>query len=561
MLSVFYVHVCWMIFFILVTLIFLIISFFTFFHTFIIRLSVFSSWFFQMHVSISIDMFSSWFSFVVCFIRSVIMLYSYFYISPYYKPNYFIWLTVFFVLSILIVINFSNLFFIMLGWDGLGLVSFFLIVYYQNFSSISSGLFTVLINRIGDCFFIVRISLFFFLYPFHWTSNFLPSFLPSFLLLLTFITKRAIFPFSPWLPLAMAAPTPISALVHSSTLVTAGLYLIMRFSYVFYFNHFLIYFLLVFCVFTSFYAGLNSIFETDIKKLIALSTLSHLGFIGIAFSSGLLFLSFFHLLVHALFKSVLFISIGDIITNIFHSQDIRFLSFGLHFTPASCFVMYVSLINLLGLPSIRGYYSKDLVLETRNFSNTSFFIIFIIFINVIFTYYYTYRLFYFSFRSVKLSPYINIHTSTGLHYIFMLLISLLSIVFGIIWINYINFYIIHVLVPEIWKLTPYFLNFFIFIFLLINLNLLTLKNQFFNFYFSNIIFLSCFIITLISNFYVKISFNLSKSVEYGIFNSFLNKNVSLLFSSLSVWLFKFSSINSILTILFFSSFCFLFFMI
>lgn len=251
-----------------------------------------------------------------------------------------------------------------------------------------------------------------------------------FILVLTFITKRAIYPFSPWLPLAMAAPTPISALVHSSTLVTAGLYLSMRFSFLLYSSFRLMRFFLLVSVFTSFYAGLNAIFETDIKKLIALSTLSHLGFIGMAFSCGLLYLSFFHLLVHALFKSVLFISIGDIITNLFHAQDIRFLSSGYYFTPFSFYIIAVSLLNLLGIPTIRGYYSKDLVLETCNFSLISFFMVFMIFLNVFFTYYYTYRLFYFSFRSVKFSPYTILNKPSFIHVFIIVLISLLGIVFG-----------------------------------------------------------------------------------------------------------------------------------
>ena len=107
------------------------------------------------------------------------------------------------------------------------------------------------------------------------------------------MTKRAIYPFSPWLPIAIAAPTPISALVHSSTLVTAGLYLIIRFSFFDLYEYKPNFFFLVFSVFTSFYAGLNTIFEVDLKKMIALSTLSNLGFIGLAFSSGLLYLAFF----------------------------------------------------------------------------------------------------------------------------------------------------------------------------------------------------------------------------------------------------------------------------
>jgi len=155
--------------------------------------------------------------------------------------------------------------------------------------------------------------------------------------------------------MAMAAPTPISALVHSSTLVTSGLFLIIKYSYVLYSSHFLIALLLTLSIFTSFYAGMNTIFEKDFKKLIALSTLSHLGFIGMAFSLGLLHLSFFHLLTHALFKSVLFMSMGEIMINLSHSQDIRYLSQGASYTPFSCFVINVSILNLLGFPRLSGF--------------------------------------------------------------------------------------------------------------------------------------------------------------------------------------------------------------
>jgi len=148
------------------------------------------------------------------------------------------------------------------------------------------------------------------------------------------------------LPAAIAAPTPISALVHSSTLVTAGLFLIMRFSYFFYSSVRLINVLVVISLFTSFYAGLNTIFEKDLKKLIALSTLRHLGFIGLAFSTGLLNLAFFHMLTHALFKSLLFITMGDIMINISHSQDIRYLSKGYLYTPFSSFILHIITLTL-----------------------------------------------------------------------------------------------------------------------------------------------------------------------------------------------------------------------
>lgn len=554
----FLVHYCWFVLFLVVSLFFLVVSLYVRLtsSSFLISIDIFSSWFIKIRVSVSIDIFSSWFSFVVTFIRSIIIIYSFFYMSPYSKTNYFIWLTVFFVLSMLIVINIRDFFFIMLGWDGLGLVSFFLIVYYQNYSSIYSGLFTVLINRVGDCFFIVSISFFLFMSPYMWSSStLLPKFL-LFLVVLTFMTKSAIYPFSPWLPLAIAAPTPISALVHSSTLVTAGLYLSMRFSFLLYSCPSLITFFLVVSVFTSFYAGMNAIFETDIKKLIALSTLSHLGFIGMAFSCGLLYLSFFHLIIHALFKSVLFMSIGDIITNLFHAQDIRFLSSGYYYTPFSFYIMAVSLLNLLGIPTIRGYFSKDLVLETCNFSYISFFIVFVIFLNVFFTYYYTYRLFYFSFSSVKFTPFTLVHSATITHVFIMTLIRIIGVVFGSIWINYVVPTIIHVSVPLVWKLTPYVINFCVLLFLFINLKLFNIKIQGVSYFFSNIMFLSCVIITLMSNLFVYISFYSCKASEYGLFNFTLNSGLYQVSSSIAGFVYKIFSVNS-LYMIFVSRFIFL----
>jgi len=166
------------------------------------------------------------------------------------------------------------------------------------------------------------------------------------------------------------------------------------------------------------------------KKLIALSTLSHLGFIGIAFSCGLLYLSFFHLLVHALFKSLLFMAIGDIIINLFHSQDIRFLSSGYSFTKSSSYIIGVSLMNLLGLPFISGFFSKDLVLETCNFSIVSYIVLVVIFINVLFTFNYRYSLFYFIFSSLKTSSFFIYSSPILLHSVLLFSLSIVSVVFG-----------------------------------------------------------------------------------------------------------------------------------
>ena len=531
-----YFHLSWFTFLLSITLFCFIISFYISWTSSSIYFSflLFDLPNVDLRVSFFFDFISIWFFSIVLLISTIIIVYSFFYIAPYSKSIYFLWLTILFVVSILIVIRINNLVFLILGWDGLGLISFFLIVFYQNQRSLTSGYFTLLINRIGDSFFLVSIMLFSY-YSFDFTSfsYVAPSLYTLCFLIITFITKRALFPFSPWLPAAIAAPTPISALVHSSTLVTAGLFLIMRFSYLLYSSSTLCSFLTVTCLFTSFYAGLNTIFEKDLKKLIALSTLSHLGFIGFSFSLGLLNFAFFHILTHALFKSLLFITIGDIIININHSQDIRYLSSGSNYTPFSSFIMIVSLLNLLGLPTLRGFFSKDLVLERFNYSNSSLLLCLVIFLNVFFTYYYTYQLFFFSFQSNKLSPYQQFHFQSNLHSILILLLSLFSIIFGIIFINIIYSSILFLSVPSLFKFLPFFLNLCFFLILSLFLYLFRSKNLFINSYFSSIMFLTPVIKTTSSNMFLSLAFLINKSLELGFFNFILNSYPSYISKSLS----------------------------
>lgn len=325
--------------------------------------------------------------------------------------------------------------------------------------------------------------------------------------------------------MAIAAPTPISALVHSSTLVTAGLFLIIKFSYLFYSSYFLILILLVLRLFTSFYAGINTIFEKDLKKLIALSTLSHLGFICMAFSLGLLSLAFFHLLSHALFKSLLFIAIGDIMINLTHSQDIRYLSSGSLYTPNSCFIMSVSLLNLLGIPSLSGYYSKDLVLEVANYSSLSLVLYLVLLFNLIFTFYYTYQLFYYSFSRSKLISYSLFHSASNFHSILLLTLSLFTLIFGKFFLTHISSFSVFLPLPLIVKFLPYILSFLFLSYLLVALKLFSSNRQILNSYFSTIIFLYLFITKVSSNFYYSFSVSFSKRVESGVLHSSFNKKL------------------------------------
>lgn len=264
---------------------------------------------------------------VVLFISGSVLLFTSTYMgNDPFLPR-FVFLVLLFVLSMCFLIFIPNLVTLLLGWDGLGLVSFLLVVYYQNHKSLGAGIITVLTNRIGDVIILLRIG--WFLSQGHWNVLFLErDGLSCFIVFSIFVaglTKRAQVPFSRWLPAAMAAPTPVSALVHSSTLVTAGVYLLVRFSDFLFELPWFRSCLLVVSVLTMLMAGIRANVERDIKKVIALSTLSQLGVIMFSLSLGIVELTLFHLYTHALFKAILFLCAGSVIHRCQHVQDFRFL--------------------------------------------------------------------------------------------------------------------------------------------------------------------------------------------------------------------------------------------
>lgn len=231
------------------------------------------------------------------------------------------------------------------------------------------------------------------------------------LVVLAAMTKRAQMPFSAWLPAAMAAPTPVSALVHSSTLVTAGVYLLIRFRNLLGVRNILFYV----GVFTMFISGLGANFENDLKKIIALSTLSQLGLIIIILSLGFRELSFFHLLAHALFKSLLFLCAGVFIHSIGDIQDIRQLGGVSISCPVSSFYFVAASLALCGFPFLAGFYSKDLILETSFILNSNLFMIFVIILATLFTLSYSLRLSYYLFlKPLGLSSFLSVEEERGI---------------------------------------------------------------------------------------------------------------------------------------------------
>nr|YP_009179664.1 NADH dehydrogenase subunit 5 [Calliphora vomitoria]ALK60703.1 NADH dehydrogenase subunit 5 [Calliphora vomitoria] len=356
-------------------------------------------------VNIVMTLLLDWMSLIfmsfVLMISSLVIFYSKEYMESDYKINRFIMLVLMFVTSMMLLIISPNLISILLGWDGLGLVSYCLVIYFQNVKSYNAGMLTALSNRIGDVALLLAIA---------WMLNYgswnyvfyLESMKDNFemmivggLVMLAAMTKSAQIPFSSWLPAAMAAPTPVSALVHSSTLVTAGVYLLIRFN-ILLSSSWLGNLLLLLSGLTMFMAGLGANYEFDLKKIIALSTLSQLGLMMSILSMGYYKLAFFHLLTHALFKALLFMCAGAIIHNMNNSQDIRLMGSLSLMMPLTSSCFNVANLALCGMPFLAGFYSKDLILETVSLSYINMFSFFLYFFSTGLTVCYSFRLVYYT---------------------------------------------------------------------------------------------------------------------------------------------------------------------
>uniref|UniRef100_A0AAU8HQC2 NADH-ubiquinone oxidoreductase chain 5 n=1 Tax=Brachiopoda sp. TaxID=3230945 RepID=A0AAU8HQC2_9BILA len=330
-----------------------------------------------------LDKSSTLFSAVVMSVSSLVLGYSFYYMKEDPLIKRFLFLMILFIASMNFLIFIPNLISLLLGWDGLGLVSFLLVIYYRNKKSLSAGMITALMNRIGDALLILTIALL--LHQSNWdVMAILPSnhnWLAPCLLTVAAMTKSAQIPFSAWLPAAMAAPTPVSALVHSSTLVTAGVYLLIRFHpFLISFKMFSPYCFLLGLT-TSLLASFSAIMETDLKKVIALSTLSQLGlmFCAIAISSPSICL--FHLLAHAMFKALLFLAAGNVIHSTHSSQDMRKKGNLSTQLPMTSLSMVTANMALCGSPFLAAFYSKELIalhLATSNLMATTAFFMFAI---------------------------------------------------------------------------------------------------------------------------------------------------------------------------------------
>lgn len=324
---------------------------------------------FNIEMPLLLDMYSSFFLFTVRTIAFFVLCFSQSYIMEEKNYSRFHQLVLIFVFSMYLLILRPSLIRLFLGWDGLGVSSYFLVIYFENSKSYNAGILTALSNRVGDVLFLIRLSFFaeftswnYFLWRSssrEWNESFL-----AILIILACCTKSAQIPFSAWLPAAIAAPTPVSALVHSSTLVTAGVYTLFRFI-PFLCARKILTILFILGTITIAIAGISALQETDAKKIVALSTLRQLGLMIMRLGALSFKARYFHLVSHAFFKALLFIVVGNLIHLSLGYQDLRSISSAPLISPGGLVIGNICNFRLIGLPFISGFYSKDFCIESR----------------------------------------------------------------------------------------------------------------------------------------------------------------------------------------------------
>nr|AHX97829.1 NADH dehydrogenase subunit 5 [Pseudognaptodon sp. QL-2014] len=483
---------------------------------------IFIEWVIFLFNSFKIEfiMYFDWMSMIffstVLLISSMVLIYSLNYMEGDLNLKRFMILILIFVLSMILMILSPNMISILLGWDGLGLSSYCLVAYYLSKKSFNSSMITILMNRIGDIMILLMIALFMTFGS--WNIMFLKNIniLIMFLIMMASITKSAQIPFSSWLPLAMAAPTPVSSLVHSSTLVTAGVYLIIRFYYLM--NNNFLYFLMMLSCFTMLLAGYSAISEFDLKKIIALSTLSQLGLMISTISLNLPKLAFLHLINHAMFKSLLFLCSGILIHFYFNHQDIRFMSLMNLNLPLINLIFNIASFTLCGMPFLTGFYSKDLIIEMFLMNKFNLIIFIFMFFSMMFTIMYSFRLmFYLSFKQKK-NHIFNFYNLNNLMNYSIYILLLLSIFYGSI-LNWLMFSSINLIfLPKKMKLLIYL---FLIIGLMLGIKIPLLKIKIFKNYliYKKFIFLN-------SMWYYLLMFKKNKNNLILLNNNFLMINDS-----------------------------------
>nr|YP_010454225.1 NADH dehydrogenase subunit 5 [Adinaefiola ligulata]QXJ42254.1 NADH dehydrogenase subunit 5 [Adinaefiola ligulata] len=502
-----------------------------------------------MSSSVSFDVLLDWmscsFSGLVCFISGCVMVFSMSYMKGDLNSFRFTIMVMLFVVSMNFLIFIPSLISLLLGWDGLGLVSFCLVIYYQNNKSLAAGMLTVLMNRVGDCFILGSISILLILG--HWNMlclwDFIGFELVNFFIMVAGMTKSAQIPFSSWLPAAMAAPTPVSALVHSSTLVTAGVYLFIRFFYYLSMYYWFSMFMIYISIMTTVMSGICALYEYDMKKIIALSTLSQLGVMMMSLGLGMPMMALFHLYTHAMFKALLFMCGGNIIHCFSGKQDMRQINNVAKLLPITCMFLNVSNMALCGLPFLAGFYSKDLIIEGLIVGNMNLFMLMMGLIGVCLTVLYSMRFSMFIIWGNESSEiYSNISDNDMKMFFPMSMLVLGALWGGWIFQELFSLFNMNIYLPIIMKLI---ISFLIIISLILSVGFwdkgyIKIKLSMLNHINSSMWFMSSFICYPLLNGFNKFSNKSLKSLDMGWFEVLGGQGVfnlnKLLFFILEHWL-------------------------
>jgi NADH-quinone oxidoreductase subunit L len=389
----------------------------------------------RFEIGFLIDQLSATMMIVVSFVSLMVHIYTigYMHEDPGYQRFFsYISLFTFSMLMLVMSNNFLQLFF---GWEAVGLVSYLLIgFWYTRPTAIYANLKAFMVNRVGDFGFLLGIAL---VLMYFGTLDYAAVFaqapqaatqtieiipgtsweLLSAICILLFVGamgKSAQFPLHVWLPDSMEGPTPISALIHAATMVTAGIFMVARMSPLFELTETALSVMLVIGGITTLFMALVAIVQTDIKRVVAYSTLSQLGYMTMALGASAFSAGIFHLMTHAFFKAVLFLGAGSVIIAMHHEQDMRKMGGLKKYMPITYWTMFIAALASAGVPGLSGFFSKDAIIEALHFATIpgAGFAYFCGVTTVFVTAFYTFRLLFMTFHG---KPRMDHHTEEHLH--------------------------------------------------------------------------------------------------------------------------------------------------
>ncbi len=372
----------------------------------------------KMEIGFLVDGLTAMMMVVVTFVSLMVHLYTIGYMADDDGYNRFFAYISLFTFSMLMLVMSNNLLQLFFGWEAVGLVSYLLIGFWFNKpSAIFANMKAFLVNRVGDFGFILGIGL---IVAYTGTMNYSEIFakagelgglgfpgtdwmLITVICICLFIGamgKSAQFPLHVWLPDSMEGPTPISALIHAATMVTAGIFMVARMSPLYELSDTALNFVMIIGAITALFMGFLGIIQNDIKRVVAYSTLSQLGYMTVALGASAYSVAVFHLMTHAFFKALLFLAAGSVIMGLHHNQDIRWMGNVRKYMPITWITSLLGTLALIGTPLFSGFYSKDSIIEAVHFSNlpASGFAYFAVLAGVFVTSFYSFRLYFLVFH-------------------------------------------------------------------------------------------------------------------------------------------------------------------